>query len=151
MVAASTTNSQAACLCLPQAVILQDPWDSTACPCCPIPHPDLLLGQVAPTLPSPLAPSWSQDKRERKSLAWSCKESEVLCNGIQPSRSKFREKNHSIIFNVLSHVCKISWPVLCHFSVKFSKLLNLTRKLPRHLSTEFRLIWLLMFNCRNQP
>lgn len=68
---------------------------------------------------------------------------------IQSSRSRFCE--HSIIFNVLSHVLKIPWPVFCCFSVKCSKLFNLTRKLPRYLSTAFRLIWLLMFHDRNKP
>lgn len=81
MVSASTTDSQAAYMYLPHVAFLQDPGDSTACPCCPVPHPDLLRGQAAPTPPSPLTASWSQHKREGKSLAWSYKESEVLCNG----------------------------------------------------------------------
>lgn len=106
--------------------------------------------QLLPCLHLLLHPGASTRERENHWLGVA-KKVKCFAMGIQPSRSKFCEKNHSIIFNVLSHVCKISWPVLCCFSVKFSKLLNLTRKLPRHLSTEFRLIWLLMFNCRNQP
>lgn len=48
--AASTADSQAACTYLPHVAFLQDPRDSTACPCCPIPYPALRrLGRAALT------------------------------------------------------------------------------------------------------
>lgn len=103
--------------------------------------------QLLPSLHHLLPPASST--REKVSL-WPGVRIKVKCLAMEiySSRGRFCEQNHSIIFNALSRVLKISWPVFCCCSVK---LFNLTGKLLRHLSTAFRLIWLLMFHDRNKP